>query len=424
MIVLPARAAESDSEADCAVAWAEDRVSLVDVSAAKLHVLQLEPIKIRLGTRWPRLADLVHKLFEKALRRAQGPSDHFVAVGELSYVVTFHGLSVSEASLACTAVAKEVCELLFGDGIDDIAVRALVGTVPKASVFPPVNPETVAAMLERSGTETIVSRLPLPPPVRPPVSDETMIQAHRLMRAYNRTLGCFPVWDLQSGKCSSLFLSPHAGAGNKSSIAVRRFAGGGGENQVVDAEIALLQAAGDYARRLQAAQKICAMGVGVSYETLSGFHSRIRYIGALKKALPANCPFLLKLEQVPDGTLVSRLSELIAMLSQPSLRILIEFSAGGAVPYLDVRLGASGIGVGLPENCSLKQADATAQKLMQRAVLQKSFVFLGGLSSPDLVAMARRQNVRFGIGSALDGELAFTGLESLPDFPLVTRLRG
>ena len=104
MTVLPARAAaEPDSEADSAVAWAEDRASLVDVSAAKLHVLQLEPIKIRLGARWARLADLVHKLFEKALRRAQGPSDHFVAVCELSYVVTFHGLSLNEASLACTA---------------------------------------------------------------------------------------------------------------------------------------------------------------------------------------------------------------------------------------------------------------------------------------------------------------------------------
>ena len=199
----------------------------------------------------------------------------------------------------------------------------------------------------------------------------------------------------------------------------RRVVGGGSENQVVDAEIALLQAAGDYARRLQAAQKICAMGVGVSYETLSGFHSRIRYIGALKKALPPNCPFLLKLEQMPDGTPVGRLSELIAMLSQPGLRILIEFS--GAVPPLDVRLGASGIGAAAAGKIAWKTADAMAQKLVQRAALQKAFVFLGGLATPGLVEMARRHNVRFGIGSALDGDLQFTGLESLPDFPLATR---
>ena len=38
------------------------------VSTAKLHILQLEPIKEKLGDRWSRLSDLVHKLFEKTLK--------------------------------------------------------------------------------------------------------------------------------------------------------------------------------------------------------------------------------------------------------------------------------------------------------------------------------------------------------------------
>ena len=65
--------------------------------AAKLHVLQLEPIKEKIGDRWPRMSLLVHSLFEKALRHAQGPQDHFMKVGELSYVVTFHGSTPEEA---------------------------------------------------------------------------------------------------------------------------------------------------------------------------------------------------------------------------------------------------------------------------------------------------------------------------------------
>ena len=92
------------------VAWVEPGFSRApavaqDVNAAKLHVLQLDPIKARLGPRWPRLSHLVHKLFEKALHRAQGPRDHYLAVGELSYVATFHGLSQDEAALACAAGA-------------------------------------------------------------------------------------------------------------------------------------------------------------------------------------------------------------------------------------------------------------------------------------------------------------------------------
>src|ERR1700709_2518077 len=58
------------------------------VSAAKLHVLQLGPIKDRLGDKWPKLSGLVHQLFEAAIRTAQGPRDHFVRLDELSYVVT------------------------------------------------------------------------------------------------------------------------------------------------------------------------------------------------------------------------------------------------------------------------------------------------------------------------------------------------
>ena len=66
--------------------------------AAKLHLLQLEPIKAQLGERWPRMSVLVHSLFEKALHRAKGPSDHFVKLDELSYVATFHGSSPEEAA--------------------------------------------------------------------------------------------------------------------------------------------------------------------------------------------------------------------------------------------------------------------------------------------------------------------------------------
>src|SRR3954468_17015586 len=100
--------------------------------AAKLHLLQLEPIKAQLGERWPRMSLLVHSLFEKALNRAKGPSDHFIKLDELSYVVTFHGSSPEEAALVCAGIAREVCEHLFGEGVESVSVRSLVGeTTPE-----------------------------------------------------------------------------------------------------------------------------------------------------------------------------------------------------------------------------------------------------------------------------------------------------
>src|SRR5581483_7953773 len=80
------------------------------IAAAKLHVLRLDPIKEKMGDRWERLSALVHKLFEKSLQQVQGPADRFLRLDDMSYVLSFHDLSVEEASLACAAIAKEVCE--------------------------------------------------------------------------------------------------------------------------------------------------------------------------------------------------------------------------------------------------------------------------------------------------------------------------
>ena len=75
------------------------------------------------------------------------------------------------------------------------------------------------------------------------------------------------------------------------------------ESRITGAEIAFLNATAEYAHRVHAAQKVCSLGVGVSYETLSGFHTRIQYIGALKAIVTVpSCPLLLRVERVLPGT--------------------------------------------------------------------------------------------------------------------------
>lgn len=71
-----------------------------------------------MGPKWERLSALVHKLFETAIGRLQGPADQFFALDELSYIVTFRNLTAAESNLACVAIAKEVCAALYGDQID------------------------------------------------------------------------------------------------------------------------------------------------------------------------------------------------------------------------------------------------------------------------------------------------------------------
>ncbi|MEO8301919.1 MAG: hypothetical protein ABI608_09000 [Rhizomicrobium sp.] len=401
------------------------------VAAAKLHVLQLDPIKAKLGAKWEKLSALVHTLFEKSLRRAQGPADHFLLVDEMSYVVTFHNLSLEEASLACACVAKEVCDLLFGANIDDITIRGLVGLVsPSILDSATVNGAQITELLERVGGEIVVThrdnpeiawenvKNAAPAPIVP--TGEWTNRAHFLAEQAGLKIGYLPVWELGPRKSASLFLSV-LNRSNDVPTSVRHALRGIEEPRIASFETTLLQAAAEYAQTVHAAHKICALGVGVSYETLSGFHSRIHYIGALKSLHTlADCPLLLRIDQVPDGTPVGRLAEIVTMLSVPNVRITVQFESLRNLPELGIRLGAIGIGGALPPNCDVAGANAIAQRLVRRATEQKAFAFLHGLETPALLDAALKSHVRFGSGHAIDAGRHYTGREPIPDFPLRT----
>jgi len=411
--VVRHRDAQSGSDMESNAGWDDLYTASANlaVSTAKLHILQLEPIREKLGDRWGRLSDLVHKLFEKTLKHAQGQGDHFIQSGELSYIVTFRELAPEEAGLVCAAVAREVCKLLFGDGVQDISVRSLVGVVPEPSVELPSGWLGVSALLEWRGKETIIRPDDRPAQAATPTS--WGVTRPRFLT--QQDIALMPMWDLQSHKSSSVFLAPRTSLTKRGANTVRRFLGSAGEGEIIEAEIALLKAAANFARRVQEAQQVCAVGTSVSYRTLSSFNARIRYIGALK-SVPSATPFLLKIEKIPEGTPLSRLAELIAMLRAPHLRILAEFD--GTVPDLDVRLGAHGIGASLPDNCSLDKACEVLQSLRRRAMPQKKFAFVTGLASGALAQAASQHHVRFGLGCALGGGVQLADMNDVPQFPL------
>jgi len=397
-------------------------------AAAKLHVLNLAPIKERLGEKWPKLSGLVHKLFETALREAQGPRDHFVLVDELSYVVTFHALTFHEATIACTAVAQKVCEKLFGGTGAAVTVRALVGQLAEdvlALQFQ--DGKHIADHLELNAREIVVKSDPSRKPPRvtqitPGADDldwaplQTIRKARESVQPLGLEIGFFPVWEL--GKEKSSYLMASAFSRGTPKIGYTRQLLSSLPPKVVDAEIALLMAAHAYAYRLQQAGKLCALGAAVSFESLMSFHHRIRYITALKSlTIPPGCPLLLKIEDVPQGTPLSKLAELIAMLAVPQVRFMVQFRNLQAVPSeVDIRLGAAGLGFGLPHNYDAGLAAIFMKRLVHAA--PGGFVFVEGLDTPELLAAALACGVRFGTGQAA-GKLWFTGEDNLPSFPLV-----
>lgn len=403
------------------------RLAAEEVAAAKLHVLHLDPIKAKLGEKWERLSNLVHKLFERTLYQAQGPRDHFLLVDELSYVVTFHDLSLEEAGLACATVARKVCELLFGSDIDDIAVRSLVGPVSSALLSGKVGDAVrIAEILERRGGEIIVTPTSGAPGWLGPSKSRAAAQwqprgwikkVHELAGDTGIRTGYFPVWDLKNRQSASLYCSAYSGA-DRTMIGIRRAMARANQSRIVETEVALLNAAAEYAHKVHAAQKVCALGVGVSYETLSGFHSRIHYIGALKaiQTIPS-CPLLLRVEQVAPGTPLGRLAEIIAMLGMPNVRVTVEFQSLRTLPELDIRLGVAGLGGSL-KNIDGGNLAAAVQKLARRAAEQKAFAFLHDIDTDEMLAVAMQNDIRFGSGNAIDRTRCYSGDEQVPDLPL------
>jgi hypothetical protein len=399
------------------------------IAAAKLHVLHLAPIKEKLGAKWPKLSEPVHRLFEKAIRNAQGPRDHFVQLDELSYVVTFNGLALEEAALACASIAKQVCERLFGGTDTGITVRALVGQLSEEILARQFGDGSqINTLLELNGQEIVVSSHHGDPPsttrITPGAENpdwqpvNTISKARASLQAFGLEIGLFPVWELAKRKSAYVYASAYQHHGVPKPGCTRQLLSWQPDH-VVDAEIALLYAAHAYARRVHQAHKVCALGAGVSYETLGNFNSRIRYITALKSlALPPECPLLLKLEDVPPGTPLGKLAELISMLSVPYVRFIVQFKSPAAVPdRIDIRLGAAGIGCALPLHCDAVQTAAVMKKLGHALAEQKGFLFVEELETSVHVDLALVNGIRFGTGNGLDS-VWFSSSDDVPAFPL------
>lgn len=386
------------------------------VATAKLQVLNLEPIKLRLGEKWPRLSGLVHALFEKALKRTQGPLDGFMAVGELAYIATFHGRSPQEAALVCAAIGKDVCELLFGDGAGDIAVRNLVGAVAANQACLPINGEGLADTLEWVGQETFVtkSRASVEAEHRPTLGKAAASLARK---SYHTAL--FPIWDLQRKSSNFVALSPARKSGSQYKyMSFRRLNCDAGDRTIADLEFSLLQEAGRYTFRLQEANKICAVAVGVSWDSLCAGPVRNRYVGILKE-IPAalNCPLVIKIDEVPAGMQITRLVEIAAALNAGGARVLVEFQSDIRIPDLDVKLGVAGVGTRLPPGCSAEKAREIIGMLNRRLVRQSAFAFIAGLDNRGLIELARESRIRFGMGTAADFGHTLA-VDAIPQFPL------
>lgn len=128
------------------------------MAGGKIQVLDLKAIQERLGTKWQRMSNLVHKYFEAAIKNELSAGDSFSTRGELEYFVAFRNTSLAEARLKCLAISQFACDRLFGKDGEDLVVRSLTAPLDPTDLDSNEDLERANRMLEEHGEEALCSR--------------------------------------------------------------------------------------------------------------------------------------------------------------------------------------------------------------------------------------------------------------------------
>lgn len=98
--------------------------------AGRIHMVNLDKIRERLGDRWPKFAKRVHETVKTELKIRLSPRDFFRQVGEETYVIVFGDCSEVEARLKISLLSEQILEKLLGEAeakdIEALGVQKLV----------------------------------------------------------------------------------------------------------------------------------------------------------------------------------------------------------------------------------------------------------------------------------------------------------
>jgi len=79
------------------------------------HILDLAPVRERLGAHWPRYADSLYVMAEKIIRNELGPKDRFERDND-TFVITFDSNAGHGADVTFGKIENTLSQLLFGSG--------------------------------------------------------------------------------------------------------------------------------------------------------------------------------------------------------------------------------------------------------------------------------------------------------------------
>ncbi len=222
-------------------------------------------------------------------------------------------------------------------------------------------------------------------------------------------LSFVPVHDLRHSRVSAFFCSPVSGAPGASRVYGYRAFQGVDRHEWPLVDRAILAYAIKFARKLSASGIVAAVGTSVNFETLAWSQGRKIYSQALRAIGAGDFPFLiLKIEDVPAGTLPGRIAEIISSVRPLVKRVFVHLPDCEIPTHQCGHLGATGFVLTLPPRSTPAAATGLSNWLARSCEVQTALSCVDHVDSDASLERLRRAGIRFGAGHVF-GDREFRG---------------
>jgi hypothetical protein len=231
------------------------------------------------------------------------------------------------------------------------------------------------------------------------------LAAHGRFPEQNVELSFVPVHDLRHPRVSAFFCSPVSGAQVPSRIYGYRAFQGISRQEWPLVDRAILAYAIKFARKLTAGGIVAAIGTCVNFETLAWSQGRKIYCQALRAIGAGDFPFLiLKIEDVPAGTLPGRIAEIVSSVRPLVKRVFVHLPDCDIPTHQCGHLGVTGFVLSLPPRPSPATASGISNWLMRTCEIQVALSCVDHIDGDATLERVRQAGIRFGAGHVFGGQ--------------------
>jgi hypothetical protein len=365
-----------------------------------VHVIGLEPLRDRAGRRWGKMRGAVFASLELILRQRLGPSDFFMPLDDVTYLVTMPGTESEDAQIACLRVTYELYVNFLGQcQIDTICLYRATQAEGNAIGVERIATEELLTLAQRAGISENNAK----------AHDEVALGQRRASEdptAIDVEVHFLPVWDAHN-EAITLYSCEPKRLSRRSTPSLALSLDELNPQCKARMEISCLQqGVAALARHLERGERFM-MIFQVCYDTLSSHLGRVQFRNACRE-LPSHFRqyLIIQLTDAPPGVPHSRLCDLVIAV-KPYVKAVMSEIPDFWRNYADYNgLGLQAVGMNFDHSRLTHQQKSDAlRKLITSAKQIGLSTFLMGVSDFVTLRSAREGRIHFLSGPAIASPL-------------------